>query len=183
MQEWRDRRGKKKCSDGKNGTVRGETEGREKEREFFSLWMLSASMQVLIKRIQKRGARPFCVDMWERVIWWGGGLTSPPHLPVPCSASALFPRFATEPPSCTCVPQHQEKPSGQRDGRGLRGAQLVYPPPPTSPPYIHVRPNSPGHLWEGKWSTFIYTLGPWNQRLSLWAVGVRSLRRPLDSRC
>lgn len=118
----------KKCSEGKKGTVRGETEGREKEREFFSLWMLRASMQVLIKRIQKKRSQALlCGYVGEGHL---GGLTSPPHLPVPCGASALFPRFATEPPSCTCVPQHQEKPSGQRDGRGLRGTQLIFFSPP-----------------------------------------------------
>lgn len=45
-------------------------------------------MQVLIKRIQKRGASSFCVDMWERVIW--GGLTSLLH---PLCPAALQPCF------------------------------------------------------------------------------------------
>lgn len=170
MQEWRERREEKKCSEGKKGTVRGETEGREKEREFFFLWMLRASMQVLIKRIQKKRSQALlCGYVGEGHL---GGLTSPPHLPVPCGASALFPRFATEPPSCTCVPQHQEKPSGQRDGRGLRGTQLIFFHLPSLHP-CQAKLSRPPLRREV--INFIYTLGPWNQRLSLWAVGVRGL--------
>lgn len=87
-------------------------------------------MQVLIKRIQKKRSQALLCGYVGEGHLGRGGLTSPPHLPVPCGASALFPRFATEPPSCTCVPQHQEKPSGQRDGRGLRGTQLIFFSPP-----------------------------------------------------
>lgn len=127
-------------------------------------------MQVLIKRIQKKRSQfLLCGYVGEGHL---GGLTSPPHLPVPCGASALFPRFATEPPSCTCVPQHQEKPSGQRDGRGLRGTQLIFFHHPSSHP-CQAKLSRPSLRRE--MISVIYTLRPWNQRLSLWAVGVRGL--------
>ncbi len=53
-----------------------------------------------------------CGDVGEGHL---GGVNLIPPPPVPCGASALFPRFTTEPPSCTCVPQHQEKPLGQSE--------------------------------------------------------------------
>lgn len=128
-------------------------------------------MQVLIKRIQKKRSQfLLCGYVGEGHL---GGLTSPPHLPVPCGASGLFPRFATEPPSCTCVPQHQEKPSGQRDGRGLRGTQLIFFHLPSSHP-CQAKLSRPSLRRE--MISVIYTLRLWNQSLSLWAVGVRGLR-------
>lgn len=51
------------------GEIKKEREG-ERGREFFPRIgprVLRSSMQVLIKRIQKRGASSLCVEMWERV--------------------------------------------------------------------------------------------------------------------
>ncbi len=138
----------------------GKEGGDKGERKFFPCigpWMLRASMQVLIKRIQKRGASSF---VWRCGRGSFGGVNLTPTPPVPCGASALFPRFTTEPPSCTCVPQHQEKPAGQseeEDWEALNSFFSLF----TSPPCIHVSPNPPGCLWQGKWSTlFIHLLGP-----------------------
>lgn len=141
----------------------GKEGGGNGERKFFPCigpWMLRTSMQVLIKRIQKRGASSF---VWRcgRGSFGGVNLT-PPHPRVPCGASALFPRFTTEPPSCTCVPQHQEKPSGQSEEEDWEALNSFFftSLPYTSLPYIHVSPNPPGCLWQGKWSTlFIHLLG------------------------
>lgn len=89
---------------GEEGNRREEREGRgggrerKKERgrgrEFLPRIgprVLRSSMQVLIKRIQKRGDGSLCVEMWERVTWVGGGLTSAPapHPPPPCPAAFL----------------------------------------------------------------------------------------------
>lgn len=156
MQEWRERREEKKCSEGKKGTVRGETEGREKEREFFSLWMIRASMQVLIKRIQKKRSQALlCGYVGEGHL---GGVNLTPSSPRALRRFSLvssFCHWAAKLHLCTST-------SGEAIGSTWRkrierhSAHFFF----TSPPYIHVRPNSPGRLWEGKWSTLFIHLGP-----------------------
>lgn len=141
--------------------------------------MLRASMKVLIKRIQKRGASSFCVEMWERVIL---GVNLIPSDPVPCGASTLFPRFTTEPSSCTCVPQHREKPLGQceeEDWEALISLFffffLLFPP--FHLPWLHPCQPKPSRLsLTGEVINFIYTLIRCSDKtLSLWVAGVKGL--------
>lgn len=142
--------------------------------------MLRASMQVLIKRIQKRGASSF---VWRCGRGSFGGVNLIPPPPVPCGTSALFPRFTTEPPSCTCVPEHQEKPSGQSEEEDWEALNSFI----SSFHLFSLHPcqPQPSRLsLTGEVINFIYTLiRPSNESLSLWVVGVKGLwgssRQPL----
>ena len=144
--------------------------------------MLRASMQVLIKRIQKRGASSF-VQRCGRGSF--GGVNLPPPAPVPCGASALFPRFTTELPSCTCVPQHQEKPSGQSEEEDWEALNSFFFSSPFHLPSLHPCQPKPSRLsLTGEVINFIYTLiRPSDESLSLWVAGVKGLlgssRQPL----
>lgn len=77
---------------GRKGRTReGKGEGGGKrERKFFpciGLWMLRASMQVLIKRIQKRGARSF---VWRCGRGSFGGVNLIPTPPCPAALGPCF---------------------------------------------------------------------------------------------
>lgn len=136
--------------------------GCEGKRKFFpciSPWMLRASMKVLIKRIQKRGASSFCVEMWERVIL---GVNLRPCALRRFNLVSTFHHWAVKLHLCTST---SGEAIGSMWGRGLRGTHLSlfffsFSPLFTSPGCIHVSPNPPGCLWQGKWSTlFIHLLG------------------------
>lgn len=155
---------------------------RKKEGEEKRGRVLRSSMQVLIKRIQKRGASSLCVEMWERVTW-GGGLTSPPPLPFPtsCPASFLpcFHLFAPEPPRCTRAPRHQDESSGQceeEDWVALNSLphspQIPSPWPPQPEPACPAAYDKGGGAVIDFISTLMRLLG---LSLSLLQVGVKGL--------
>lgn len=158
--EWRERKEEKKGREGKKGLKSGEKEGGGKgEKKFFPCigpWMLRVSMQVLIKRIQKRGASSF---VWRcgRGSFGGVNLTTPQ----PSCPAALQPCFHVFPLSRQAAlvyfnirRSHQVK---VRKRIEKHSTHFFFS---TSPPYIHVSPNPPGRLWKGKWSTlFIHLLG------------------------
>lgn len=159
QEEWKRRRREQKGKKGRDGGC-----GTERRREFLlriGPRVLRSSMQVLIKRIQKRGASSLCVEMWERVTWGGGGLTSPPSLPTSCPAAFLpcFHLFAAELPGCTRAPRHQEESSGQceeEDWVALKSSphspQIPSPRPPQPEPACPAAYDKWGltlflHLW------------------------------------
>lgn len=128
-------------------------EGGLSERKFFpriGLWMLRASMQVLIKRIQKRRASSF---VWRCGRGSLGGLTPPTS--VPCGALALL--------SCQAALVYLNIGRSRRVKvrKRIERHSTHFPPLFTSPPWIHVSPNPQCCLWQGKWSTlFIHLLDP-----------------------
>lgn len=136
----------------------GKEGGGNGERKFFPCigpWMLRTSMQVLIKRIQKRGASSF---VWRCGRGSFGGVNLTP--PTPACPAALQPCFHVLPLSHQAAlvylnirRSHRVK---VRKRIERHSTHFFF----TSLPYIHVSPNPPGCLWQGKWSTlFIHLLG------------------------
>lgn len=148
----------KKGMEGKKGLERGKKRrGGKGERKFFPRigpWVLRTSMQVLIKRIQKRGASPFVLRCGRGS--FGGvnlGSSIPCALRRFCLVSTFY-HWAAELHSCTST---SGEAVGSKWGRGLSGTQLIFPPPRLS---AMSAPNPPSCLWQGKWSTlFIHLLG------------------------
>lgn len=144
--EGRERRVEK----GKKGLKGRRKGGGRGERKFFPCigpWMPRASMQVLIKRIQKRGASPFCVEMWKRVFWGG------PHALRHFNLVSTFYHWAVK-LHYLCTSTLGEA-TGSKQGKGLRGNSLL--PPFFSPPRINVTSNPQGSLTR-EVINFIYTL-------------------------
>lgn len=111
--------------------------------------------------------------MWERVIW-GGGVNLTPSSPRALRRFSLvssFCHWAAKLHLCTST-------SGEAIGSTWRkrierhSAHFFFHLPSLHPCQAKLsRPSLRREV-----INFIYTLGPWNQRLSLWAVGVRGLR-------
>lgn len=165
----------KKGMEGKKGLERGKKrrEGGKGERKFFPRigpWVLRTSMQVLIKRIQKRGASPF---VWRCGRGSFGGVNLSPSIPCAlrrfCLVSTFY-HWATELHSCTST---SGEAVGSKWGRGLSGTQLIFPP---SPPLSHVGPKPSQLPLTGEVINFIYTLiRLLDLSLSLLEVGVKGL--------
>lgn len=162
-----------------NGREERVGEGKEKEgggkgeRKFFPRIgprVLRTSMQVLIKRIQKRGASPF---VWRCGRGSSGGVNLGPSIPCAlrrfCLVSTFY-HWAAELHSCTST---SGEAVGSKWGRGLSGTQLIFSP---SPPLSHVNPKPSQLPLTGKVINFIYTLIRLLD-LSLWLleVGVKGL--------
>lgn len=163
QKEWKERKEEKKGREEKKALTSGGKGGRgaKGERKFFPCigpWILRTSMQVLIKRIQKRGASSF---VWRCGRGSFGGVNLTPLHPRALRRFSLvstFYHWASKLHLCTST---SGEAIGSTWGRGLRGTRLFFfSPLLTSLPYIHVSPNPPGCLWQGKWSTlFIHLLG------------------------
>lgn len=154
----------------------GKEGGGKGERKFFPCigpWMLRTSMQVLIKRIQKRGASSF---VWRcgRGSFGGVNLT-PPNPPPPralrrFSLVSTFYHWATKLHLCTST---SGEAIGSKWGRGLRGTQLTF----FHLPSLHPCQPKPSRLsLTREVINFIYTLIRLSdESLSLWVVGVKGL--------
>lgn len=130
--------------------------------------MLRASMQVLIKIIQKRGASSF---VWRCGTGSFRGLASFPH---PCALRrfclvSTFYRWAARLHLCTST---SGEATGSKRGRGLRGTQSSIHLPSLHP--CHPKPSRLSLT--GEVINFIYTLIRLSdESLSLWIVGVKGL--------
>lgn len=125
------------------------------EGKFFPCicrWMLPVSMQVLIKRIQKRGASSFCVEMRRGSLGEGGvNLILPgPRALRRMNLVSTFHHWSAELHSCS---SRWWTPLGQSE-------EDVWEPLNTSPPFHFPSFINSGCHWSGKWPTLFIHLSP-----------------------